>query len=301
MPVQRKPGMDHPHYPFSPLPTRPVLHWPEGARVALWVLLHLEYRELDPPADAVRDRTQDGELGSFFPDYKNYSQREYGNRIGIFRIFELFDRYQLKVTVAANASACERYPFIMAECRRRGWEIAGHGTHATRMISSRMSEEQESAHIAEARAAVERASGRKPTGWLGQDFGESTRTPRMLAEAGFDYVMDWPNDDQPYLMTVGRPFVSIPYHQEWDDVQMLFLRRVPTPRYPDLVCEAFQTIHEEAADSGRIFGLGIHPWLFGQSHRIRSLDQALARLVTFDAVWQATAGDIAAWYLSQRS
>jgi allantoinase len=301
MSKQRKPGMDHPYYPFSPLPTRPVLHWPNGARVALWVVLHLEYRELDPPADIVRDCSQDGELGSFFPDYKNYSQREYGNRVGIFRLFELFDRYQIKVTVAANASACERYPYIVAECQRRGWEFAGHGTHATRMISSKMSEEQEAGYISESLAAVEQAAGRRPTGWLGQDFGESTRTPRMLAEAGLDYVMDWPNDDQPYMMTVDRPFVSIPYHPEWDDVQMLFLRRVPTPLYPDLVCEAFQTIHEEAANSGRTFGLGIHPWLFGQSHRIRYLVEALERLMGFGHVWQATAGDIAAEYLAQRS
>lgn len=298
---QRRPGMDHPHYPFSPMPTRPPLRWPEGARVAFWVLLHLEYWELDPPEDAVRDRTLDGELGSFFPDYKNYSQREYGNRVGIFRILELFDRHRLKVTVAADAAACARYPFLVAECRRRGWEFAGHGTHATRMVTSRMTEAEEKAVISESIAAVERAAGRRPTGWLGPEFGESSRTPRLLAEAGLDYVMDWPNDDQPYLMNAGRPLVSIPYQPEWDDVRMLCLRRVPNARYPDLVCEAFQTLHEEGAGSGRLFGLGIHPWLFGQAHRIRYLDEALARLTAFDAVWQATAGDIAAWFLAQRA
>ena len=298
---RRDPGMDHGFYGFSPMPSRPTLHWPNGARIAFWILLHFEYWELDPPTAAYRDPRLDGELGSIFPDYRNYSQREYGHRVGIFRVLEVLDRYRLKATVAANAAACERYPYLVEGFRRRGWEFAAHGTHATRMITSRMTEAEERAVIAESVAAVERATGDRPTGWLGQDYGESTHTPRLLANAGLDYVMDWPNDDQPYLMTVGRPFVAIPTHPEWDDVQMLWLRRVPTPRYPPLIADAFQTLYAEGAGSGRIFELGLHPWLFGQAHRIRYLDEALKRITAHDGVWQATAGEIAAWFLAERS
>ena len=161
-----------------------------------------------------------------------------------------------------------------------------------------MTEAEEKAVISESIAAVERAAGRRPTGWLGPEFGESSRTPRLLAEAGLDYVMDWPNDDQPYLMSVGRPLVSIPNPAEWDDVQLLWHRRVAMNRYPDLVAEAMATLHEEGAQSGRIFGLGLHPWLMGMAHRIRYLDQALERLAAFDQVWRATAGEIAGWMLS---
>ena len=100
---------------------------------------------MDPPPEAVRDRRLDGEMGSYFPDYRNYSQREYGNRVGIFRVFDVLDRYRLKATVAANAAAVERYPYLVEECRRRGWEFAAHGTHATRMITSRMGEDEERA------------------------------------------------------------------------------------------------------------------------------------------------------------
>ncbi len=301
MAERRRPGMDHEHYRYSPLPSRPTLHWPNNARIAFWILLHLEYWELDPPTDAVRDRRLDGEMGSYFPDYRNYSQREYGHRVGIFRIFEVLDRYRLKATVAANAAAVERYPYLVEECRRRGWEFAAHGTHATRMITSRMGEDEERAVIAESIATVEGATGRRPTGWLGQDHGESTRTPRLLAEAGLDYVMDWPNDDQPYPLTVGPPLVAVPTHPEWDDVQALSLRRIPMPRYPDLVAEAFETLHEEGAESGRLFEIGIHPWLFGQAHRIRYLDEALRRIAAYDAVWQATAGEIATWFLAEHA
>jgi len=294
-----EPGMDHPHHPFWPLPSRPKLQWPNGARLAFWVLLHLEYWELDPPEGAFRDPRFSGEFGSFFPDYRSWTQRDYGNRVGIFRVLEVLDRYGLKVTVAASSSALERYPFLVEELKRRGYEFAAHGSHATRMITSRMSESEERAFISHSIDAVTRAVGTRPTGWLGQDYGESARTPVLLAAAGLDYVMDWPNDDQPYRMTVGKPFVSIPNHAEWDDVQLLLLRRLAMAVYPKIVAEAFETLHEEGAISGRIFGLSLHPWLIGMAHRIRYLDEALKRIVSYCDVWQATAGEIAAWYLRE--
>jgi len=297
---KRGPGMDHPHYPYSPLPSRPVLHWPGKARVAFWVLLHLEYWEMEPPKDAYRDPRFVGEFGSFNPDFRTWSQREYGNRVGIFRILEVLDRHSIKATVAANAEACARYPNLVDEIRRRGWELVAHGTHATRMITSKMSEAEERAHIAASIDAVERAAGRRPAGWLGQDFGESTRTPRLLAEAGLDYVLDWPNDDQPYMMTVGKPFVAIPNHAEWDDVQLLWLRRTLTTKYPALVGDAFETLYAEGARSGRVFSLSLHPWLMGMGHRIRYLDEALKTISAYAEVWQATAGEIARWYLDHR-
>lgn len=294
---RRAPGMDQPHYPYWPLPSRPVLKWPQCARVAFWVLLHLEYWELDPPEDAVRDPRFVGEFGSYFPDYRSWTQRDYGNRVGIFRVLELLDRYQLKVTVAANSAALERYPYLVAELKRRGYEFAAHGSHATRMITSRMGEAEERALIATSIETVERATGTRPTGWLGQDYGESERTPQLLAEAGLDYVMDWPNDDQPYRMTLGKPFVSIPNHAEWDDVQLLWLRRVGMPTYAKVLGEAFATLHEEGASSGRVFGLSLHPWLIGMAHRICYLEEALRHIAGHRDVWQATAGEIAAWYL----
>jgi len=293
MAVRRAPGMDHDHYTYSALPGRPPLRWPDGARVAMAVVVHLEHWELDPPASALRDPRFRDPFGDFRPDYRTYTIREYGNRVGIFRIFDALDRHGIRATVAANASACARYPFLVEECRRRGWEFAAHGTHATRMVSSRMSEAEERAVIERSIAAITDATGDRPRGWVAQDFGETERTPRLLAEAGFRYLADWPNDDQPYRMTTSPPLVSIPYQAEWDDVQLLWCRRVPTPRYPALVEEAFAELHREGADSGRSFVLGLHPWLFGMPHRIRYLNAALDRLAAFDSVWRATLGEIA--------
>ena len=134
----------------------------------------------------------------------------------------------------------------------------------------------------------------RPDGLAGPGLRRSQRTPQLLADAGLDYVLDWPNDDQPYPMKVGKKFVSMPNQPEWDDVQQLWLRRISTTRYPDLVGEAFELLHQEG---GQVFNLSIHPWLMGMPHRIKYLDEALRRIERFGNVWQATPGEIAQHYI----
>lgn len=288
-------GMDNPWYDYVPYPKRPKLNWPRNARVAFYVVLHLEYFELLPPDGTVKDSRFTGEFGVYHPDYRTWTQREYGNRTGIFRVLDVLDRYQIRAGVAVNAMAAERYPFLMEQFKKRNYEIIGHGVSANRMISSKMSEAEEKAEIATSIAAIEKATGTAPKGWLGQEFGESQRTPKLLADAGLDYVLDWPNDDQPYPMHVGdgRKFVSMPNQPEWDDVQQLWLRRINTTRYPDLVGDAFELLHQEG---GQVFNLSIHPWLMGMAHRIKYLDEALRRVERFGNVWQATPGEVARHY-----
>jgi len=290
MTAYRAPGMDHDLYPYSAIKDRPPLDWPGGARIAFAPVVYLEHWELDPPMGALRDPRFRDPYGDFRPDIRGFTWREYGARVGIFRVFEALDRHSLTATVAANASALDRYPQLVEECLRRGWEVAAHGTHATRMASSAMGEAEERAFIAEAVAAVERATGTRPTGWISQDWGQSARTPRLLVEAGLTYLADWPNDDQPYWMTTTPPILVIPCQSELDDVQLLWHRRVLTPRYPALVGEAFRLLHGEG---GRSLNLGLHPWLMGMPHRIRYLDEALERIGRFDGVWNTTLGAIA--------
>jgi peptidoglycan/xylan/chitin deacetylase (PgdA/CDA1 family) len=286
--------MDNPWYDYAPFPLRPRLTWPRNARVASFVLLHLEYWELMPDETSYRDPRHTGEFGSYMPDYRVWTQREYGNRVGIFRVLDVLDRYQIRAGVAVNALAAERYPYLIEQFKKRKYEFIAHGHSANRMITSKMSEAEEKAEIAEAIAAVEKAAGVRPKGWLGQDYGESARTPKLLADAGLDYVLDWPNDDQPYPMKVGKKFVSLPNQPEWDDVQQLWLRRIATPRYPDLVGEAFERLHHEG---GQVFNLSIHPWLMGMPHRVKYLDEALRRIERFGNVWQTTPGEVARHYI----
>jgi allantoinase len=289
--------MDHELYRFSALPLRPRFQWPNGASAAFHVTLTIEHWELTPPPGSVKDQRFLSEFGPYEPDYRTWTQREYGNRVGIFRVLDMLDRHAIRASVAIGASACERYPALVAEVTRRGFEVLAHGTHATRIISSKMTDAEQRATIAASIEAVTRATGSTPKGWLSQDQGEAQNTPALLAEAGIDYLVDWSNDDQAYLMHPG--LVSIPHQIEWDDIVLFWLRRVETWRYPDLVEEAARRLADEGAISGRNFGLSIHPWLFGMAHRIRYLDEALRRLRNIDGLWQATTGEIAAWARGQ--
>jgi len=208
------PGMDNPWYDYSPFPTRPKLTWPRNARVAFCVVLPLEYYELTPAENVVKDSRFIGEFGNYRPDYRTWTQREYGNRTGIFRVLDVLDRYQIRAGVAVNAMAADRYPFLIEQFKKRKYEFIAHGISANRMISSKMTEEEERSEIGTAIAALERVAHERPRGWLGQEYGESQRTPQLLADAGLDYVLDWPNDDQPYPLKVGRKFVSMPNQPE---------------------------------------------------------------------------------------
>lgn len=292
MTAYRAPGMDHDLYPFSPMPGRPPLRWLDGACVAFAPVLYLEHWELDPPEGTLRDPRFRDPFGDYRPDFRGFTWREYGARIGVFRVLDLLDKHRLTATVAANTSAIERYPQVVAACLERGYEFAAHGGHANRMVSSEMAPEDETALIGHCLDMIEAASGQRPTGWISQDFGQSARTPGLLAEQGLSYLADWPNDDQPYWMTTDPPILSIPCQAEWDDVQLLWHRRLLTPRFPAVVEEGFRVLHEEGARSGRSFVLGIHPWLFGMPHRIRYLDETLARLSRYDDVWRTTLGAV---------
>jgi peptidoglycan/xylan/chitin deacetylase (PgdA/CDA1 family) len=255
------------------------------------VIVTLEHFELTPPQGSVKDQRFISEFGPFQPDYRTWTQREYGNRVGFFRVLEVLDKHQIRAGVAIGSAAAGRYPELVEEVLKRGWEVLGHGTHATRLISSAMTEAEERASIEGALAVLKKATGVYPTGWMGQDQGESPRTPAILGANGIQYLVDWSNDDQAYM--IKPDLVSLPLQIEWDDVLMFWLRRVEMARYPALVSEAAATLQEEGLISARNFGLTIHPWLFGMAHRIRYLDEALTRIKELSGVWQAFPGDIA--------
>jgi peptidoglycan/xylan/chitin deacetylase (PgdA/CDA1 family) len=261
--------------------------------VALVVFLYFEYWELDPPNGWIYDKRHDGALGGVFPNYKVHAQYEYGNRVGVVRVLDLLDRHKLPVTVAANAGACEKYPYLVRQFGERSYEFAAHGTFATRMLSSQMSEAEERAAIASSLDTIARTAGTRPRGWIGQDYGESTVTPHLLAEAGLDYVADWGNDDQAYFLATNPPLLSIPNQAEWDDVQLIWHRKVHPSIWRDTVLEAFAQLHRDGARSGTIFGLHIHPWLSGQPHRIGYLETVVEKIATASAVWRTTTAGIA--------
>jgi peptidoglycan/xylan/chitin deacetylase (PgdA/CDA1 family) len=287
--------MDHELYPYSPISTRPRLAWPGNKPLAAAIFLYLEHWELFPPEGTYRDPRFRDPFGDYQPDYRTYTWREYGNRVGIFRLFDLLDGLDLPVTVAANASAMSRYGYLVEQCLKRGYAFAAHGTHATRMVTSRMSLMEETDLVNGARETIRRHTGTAPAGWVSQDYSETAHTPRILADAGFTYLSDWPNDDQPYLMKVGRGIVSLPNQSEWDDVQLMWHRRLLPPRYPAIVMEAADVLMAEAtrAASGRYMALHLHPWLSGMPHRFVHVARAVTAFARIEGAWFATAADIA--------
>jgi allantoinase len=289
----RRSAMDHALYPYSALPSRPALVWPGGARLACCVNLFFETFSADPPPNTMRDaRWKD----RFQHDGRMYTWYEYGNRVGVFRILSLLDRHGLRATVAANAEACERFPYLVEAFRLRSYEFAAHAAAANAMITARMSPAEERASMKDAIDRVERATKMRPSGWISQDYAASAHAPRLLADLGMTYIADWPNDEQPYRMADG--LVSIPNYSEWDDMRLLWDRRLQMPRYPQIVGEAFERLHEDGAINGRFFSLNIHPWLLGAAHRISYLERVIAAIAAKSEVWHCTAGEVAAHMLS---
>jgi allantoinase len=289
------PPREHALFPYSALPKREKLVWPGQKTLAMPIYLHFECMDLRAPIGADRaarfkERHQ--------PDLRFHSWYEYGNRVGIFRILELLDRFGLTATVAANASACERYPYLLESFQRRGFEIAAHGLAVNRLVSSAMTAEEEADFTHESVTRIESACGVRPRGWIAQDQGESHRTPQLLADLGMRYVADWPNDDQPYRMPGANHLISLPAPGEWDDQNLLWDRKVQAWHYPPMVMATADQLLAESAVTGRYFALGLHPWLIGAPHRITYLEEVLAQLSGRASIWNASASEIADHFAS---
>jgi len=293
--------MDHPHHEWSPIISRPALRWPNDARVALCVILVLEHMEWQPPADAFQvANLAGGSAPRAFPDYARLSHREYGHRVGIFRLLDVLEKHNVPATIAMDAITAENYPYLVRHCIDRGCEIIGHGVSVSRMITSKMSEVEEKDYIQSSIDSLSRATGSAPAGWLGPEYGESDRTPRLLADAGIRYVCDWANDEQPYAMTAGgNPFFALPLLYELDDVASLAQRKVTVADYQRRLIESFDVLHNDGAANGRVMALNWHPWLVGQPFRVSAVDEALEYMMAQGGVWAATGSEIVEWYQSQ--
>jgi allantoinase len=290
--------MDHEHYDWLPMVKRGVLRWPEHARVALCVIVNLEQMEWSPPEGSYQLPTLSGGLDPRpFPDYARLSHREYGHRVGIFRVLDVLERHRIKATVAMDVFTAENYPYLVRHCRQRGCEIIAHGISVSRMITGKMSEQEERQYIQDAVERLRHAAGAAAVGWLGPEYGESERTPQLLAEAGIRYLCDWPNDEQPYrLKTRQGELFALPIMLELDDVNALWSRRLAIDRYAELLSESIDRLYRDGVRSGRLLVLNLHPWLIGQPFRIGYLDDALGAMMRRQGVWAATGAEIIDWY-----
>jgi allantoinase len=297
MPADRTPGMDHDYYEYSPIYARPALTWPRGAALALNVVLDLEYLELEPPAGAVQSNWLAGGLGPRpDPNLALLSSREYGHRVGIFRVLDLLDKHQVPASVAIDAMTAEAYPWLVHHLVERGVDFVAHGISLSRVISSRMTPAEERGYIEQTLTRLERAIGTRPTGWMGAEQGESERTPHLLAQLGLEYVCDWSNDEQPYPMPMTEGTLwSLPTMLEYDDAFALFRRRLTLDSYRSMFCSGVDQLLLDGRVSGRYLQLNLRPWLIGQPFRVGHLDEMLEHALASGQVWATTPGEVAGW------
>jgi len=292
LPGQRKPGQDHGYYEWSPIVKRRPLRWPENARVALMVIVNLEHWDWRLPPDA-----PNAPAGPFRPDPIPFSQHEYGNRVGVFRVFRILDKYAIKPTIAIDQAVAEHYPFLVRECQKRGLEFIAHGRSAQQPIHADMSVAAERSYVHACIEAVTQATGKRPVGWLGPGFEESLNTPTVLAAEGIRYVCDWSNDEQPYRMKVpeGELF-SLGVEYDLDDVYIHMDRYRLITEYRQIIEDAFARLYSDGAQNGRLMVINVHPWVVGWPWRSKYLDQALAHISSHSGVWKASGQEILDWY-----
>jgi allantoinase len=283
----------HDRFRFSPITARPDFIWPGGRRLAIHVSVNLEHFSYGEGLGI------SWSPGIPHPNTYNWAWREYGNRVGVWRLLELFDEFKLPISLLLNSEVYDHAPEVVAAFRARGDEVVGHGRTNSEHQND-FDEAGEAKLIADVTAAIERREGRKPTGWLSPGVNPSNVTPDLLQEAGYRYILDWPMDDQPVWMRTrkGR-ILSLPYPQEVNDIPMIALHHGTADAFADMMIANFDEMVRQSRKQSLVYGIALHAFIMGQPFRIAALRRAFAHLTKAgDATWLATTGAIADHFVS---
>lgn len=292
------------HYDFVALPDRKPLKWPGGARLALIFTLNLEYWDLSrdgaEPMYPAGPATIPHPLPGNVADYANWTWREYGQRVGIWRLIDIFDKAGVPSTCTMNAMTGIERRRIVDAVNERGWEIVAHNYVQNEPLSSYAHEpDREREIIRRTLDVYEETVGRPARGWLSSSLRCTANTPEFLKEFGLLFHSDFLNDDQPYLIHTGHgPLVCVPYSNDINDFAVFSRGAMTTAGALEIFKEQFDQLYLEGADSGRIMNLGMHPHVMGQAYRVRALREFIDYVKGFDGVWFASREEIAEWYLA---
>ena len=277
----------HGRYDYVPLPARADYTWPGGKRLAFSVTTNIEWFAFaaglgNDPAKIDEPQT-----------HRNYAWRDYGNRVGIWRLFELLDALALPAGHCINSLLYQHAPQISDAIRRRGDEVIAHGRSNAENLRGLWQPDEE--HILrQVTETIARHEGTPPKGWFGAGAYETAHTPDLLKELGYRYVMDWPLDDQPvWLRTRAGPLLSVPYPIETDDAQSIIHRRYSASVFADMVVDQFDEMLKQSENAPLVMNVSVHPYVCGQPFRLRRLRSALAHCVKSQRAWLCRPGDIA--------
>jgi peptidoglycan/xylan/chitin deacetylase (PgdA/CDA1 family) len=281
--------MENNRYRYWPEVKRPPLRWPNNAQIALWVIPNIEHFPFDKPSSP-------GPGGPrIFPDVQSFAQRDYGNRVGVWRLMEVLDRYGIRATVALNSDICRYEPDVIEGGVSRRWEWMGHGkTNSERLQGLEEAREREVIH--DILRTIAESTGASVKGWLSPGLVETLNTPDVLAEEGVQYLSDWTADDQPFPMRVtnGR-MITMPYGRV-NDVPSFERNGWTGEQFCQMICDQFDVLYREGERSGKVMAISLHPYLIGAPFRIKWLDKALEHIAGHEHVWLTTGGEIADWY-----
>ncbi len=284
---------------YSPILDRPVIRWPNNARIAFWVSPNVMFYEYMPPPSLLSDPF----AGRGYPNVRFYSHEDFGNRVGFWRMFDVLQKHQMPCTAALNVAVLQHLPEIRKAMVDAGWNYMAHGIYNTRYLWG-LTEAEERGYYQDILDTVYEFTGKRVKGTMGPGpQSNNAHTPDVLAEMGFLYTGDWFHDDQPFPLKVrsGR-LISVPYTHEVTDGSVLSGVSAGTGGeardFADLVKRQFDRLYQEGATSGRVMCISLHAYLVAQPHRIKYLDEVLGYILSHDGVWKTTAEDIAEYYLA---
>ena len=275
---------------YSPIATRAPLKLPKGARMVVWTVTNVE--EWDPTQTMPRTVLTPPAGGSPMPDIPNWCWHEYGNRVGFWRLLQVYDEFKIPGVMNINGVAVEAYPDIVGPASSATGNSSATATpNATCKRSKRARR-----HPQERRGGVQ-SDGKRPRGWLGPGLTETWETPDVLAEEGYDYVADWVLDDQPvWLKTRGKPILNIPYTQEVNDVAMMLIQHHKANEFYERAIDQFEQIYKDAKGSARVMAISVHPYIMGAAHRVKYFRKIYEKIRKKKDVLFWTGAQIADWY-----
>jgi peptidoglycan/xylan/chitin deacetylase (PgdA/CDA1 family) len=281
-------GYDHDLYPWSSIFTRPPVTWPGGKTVAVWICVSLEWFPITPSDTPFR---APGHMVTPYPDYRHYTSRDYGTRVGFYRLLDAFAKAGVTASIATNAAIAERYPDLIADIIAAGHEIVAHSTDMNGTIATGLPIEDERALITSSLDTLENVSGIRPRGWLSIARSESWNTPDLLREAGLDYTCDWVNDELPYRFTNG--LINLPLNHELSDRQIITVQQQSADSYAEQIRDAFDWLAGEARSyGGRLLPLHVTPYIMALPYRIEAFETLLKDLAGRAEAWVAPGGSI---------
>ena len=292
------------NYDFVPMPDRKPLKWPNSKRMALILTTNLEYWEPTKDTDKVIYPGGPGIVGGNLTgkvyDNPNWTWREYGHRVGVWRMFELFDEMDIPTSCTINAMMATERRSVVDYAVKKGYEIVAHNYEQTELLTDFQDDEEAERAVIRATLDVYRdVVGRSAKGWLSSSLRSTPNTIDLISEEGLIFFCDLLNDDQPYLVNIrsGKQIVSVPYTSEVNDFTVFMRQGKDVEGAFHVFKEQFDWLYKESLSSGRLMNIGLHPHVVGQPFRIRALQKFLQYIKQFDDVWFPKREELAEWYL----